>query len=652
MGSRRLLTAAVCLTAALAPCALAGTKRLPIPNVGVTSSSKYKLFAKRLPASEMSVQAIERLTFGPRPNDIDEVNRIGLGKWLDFELHPERVSESSELLQKLTPYESLRLSAHDIFLDYPPPQLIAAIARGKQPVPTDPELREVVEQLVDRYLRRQEAKGGTGTGATAGVPEDADLEPKVSLAAMLPPWQMDLLAHGDADSKSHVLASIPETRAMEFAYALKPAQRRQLLALAPVPLQRKLLLSLAPPQVVLFDLTSAKIMRAAYSEHQLEEEMVDFWFNHFNVFFDKGADRFLVTDYEREAIRPHVFGKFYDLLVATAKSPAMLFYLDNAESVSPTLNQQPFAARAGTNRPKRGLNENYGRELMELHTLGVNGGYTQKDVIEVARCFTGWTISPPRRGSVFEFNEKVHDTGRKVVLGHVIHAGGGMEDGLEVLKILARSPQTARHISLELAQRFVADDPPPSLVNRMAATYMKTGGDIREVMRTMIVSPEFFSEGAYHAKVKTPFEMIVSAVRATDAEIDSPLALNQQITQLGEPLYRKIEPTGYSSANAEWISSAALLTRMNFALGLANGRVPGIRVDPSQWNQIAATNPMEVARIILAGDPAPATAKGIQEALASETVRQQLAESARLKAPTTPGLVVGLVIGSPEFQRR
>ncbi|MGA8596407.1 MAG: DUF1800 domain-containing protein [Bryobacteraceae bacterium] len=647
MGSKRLIVVAVCLAAVLAPLAPAGTKKLPIPNVAVTNSSKYRLFAERLPASEMTVQAIERLTFGPRPNDVDAVNRMGLAKWLDLELHPEKASENPALISALEPYESLRMNAHDIFLRYPPPQLIAAIARGRQPMPADPELREVVEQLVGRYLRKQQ-----GNEAAAAAPDDADLEPKVPLTAILPSWQIDLLAHGDADSKSRVLASIPESRAMEFAYALKPVQRRQLLALSPAPLERKMLLSLAPPQVVLFDLTSAKIMRAVYSEHQLEEEMVDFWFNHFNVFFDKGADRYLVTAYERDAIRRHVFGKFYDLLLATAESPAMLFYLDNAESVSPSLNQQPFADRAGANRPKRGLNENYGRELMELHTLGVNGGYTQKDVIEVARCFTGWTISPPRKGSVFEFNEKVHDEGQKVVLGHLIRAGGGMEDGLEVLKILARSPKTARHISLELAERFVADDPPPSLVNRMAATYMRTDGDIREVIRTMILSPEFFSEGAYHAKVKTPFEMIVSAVRATDAEVESPFALNQQITQLGEPLYRKIEPTGYSSANAEWVSSAALLSRMNFALALANGRVPGVRVDPSQWNQIAASDPMEVARIILADDPAPATAKGIQEALTSETVRQQLAESARLKAPTTPGLVVGLVIGSPEFQRR
>jgi uncharacterized protein (DUF1800 family) len=617
MASKQLFVFAIC--AVLAPAA------------AVTNAPKYKSFHERLPASKMTIQAIERLTFGPRPSDIDAVNRMGLQKWLDHELHPEKVSEDPSLVSALEPFESLRMSTRDIFLRYPPPQLIAAIARGRQPMPADPELREVVQQLVDRYLRKQHAN-------EAAASDDADLEPKVPLSAILPSWQIDLLTRGNPDEKSRVLASIPESRQVEFAYALKAGQRRQLLALAPAPLERKLLLSLAPPQVVLADLTSAKILRAVYSEHQLEEEMADFWFNHFNVFFDKGADRYLLTAYERDAIRPHVFGRFYDLLLATAKSPAMLFYLDNAES-------RP-------SRVKRGPNENYGRELMELHTLGVNGGYTQKDVIEVARCFTGWTISPPRKGSAFEFNERVHDEGRKVVLGHVIRAGGGMGDGLEVLKLLARSPQTAGHISLELAQRFVADDPPLSLVNRMAAAYMKTDGDIREVMKTMILSPEFFSRGAYRAKVKTPFEMIVSAVRATDAEIESPFALNQQITQLGEPLYRKVEPTGYSSANAEWISSAALLTRMNFALTLANGRVPGVRVDPAQWSQIAANDPIEVARIILAGNPDPATAKGIQEALASENVRDQLAESAGLKPPTTSGLVVGLVMGSPEFQRR
>ena len=332
---------------------------------------------------------------------------------------------------------------------------------------------------------------------------------------------------------------------LDFAYALPAKERRRLLPFAPPTLQRKLLLAIAPQSVIFEDLTGAKILRAVYSTHQLEEEMVDFWFNHFNVYFDKGGDRYMLPAYEREAIRPYALGRFHDLLLATAKSPAMLFYLDNAESVAPDLDRR---LPVNPKRAKRGLNENYGRELMELHTLGVNGGYSQKDVIEVPRCFTGWTISPPRQGSTFFFNERVHDKGQKIVLGRVIPAGGGMDDGLKVLDILARSPQTAHHLSLQLAEHFVADDPPPSLVNRMAETYMRTDGDIREVLRTMILSPEFFSQGAYRAKVKSPFEMIVSAVRATNAAVDSPLMLTRQIAQLGEPLYRKIEPTGYSSA--------------------------------------------------------------------------------------------------------
>lgn len=265
----------------------------------------------------------------------------------------------------------------------------------------------------------------------------------------------------------------------------------------------------------------------------------------------------------------------------------MMFYLDNAESVSPNAPPRPFARSTGK-QVKRGLNENYGRELMELHTLGVNGGYTQRDVIEVARCFTGWTISTPRRGGEFRFNARLHDYGPKVVLGHVIHAGGGISDGLEVLKILAKSPATARHISLELATRFVADNPPPSLVDRMAAKYLKTGGDIRTVLETMIFSPEFFSKGAYRAKVKTPFEMVVSAVRASGAEVESPLALDRQIAHLGEPLYLKIEPTGYSNANAEWMNTASLLGRMNFALALSKNHVPGVSLPVKGNEQLAA----------------------------------------------------------------
>jgi uncharacterized protein (DUF1800 family) len=347
-------------------------------------------------------------------------------------------------------------------------------------------------------------------------------------------------------------------------------------------LRRRLELIAGPQQVVYRDLAEGKVLRAIYSNRQLEEQLDDFWFNHFNVFVDKGADRYLVTDYERDAIRPHVLGKFRDLLEATAKSPAMLFYLDNWQSAGPNAPQP----RGPNNKQKRGLNENYGRELMELHTLGVDGGYTQKDVTEVARCFTGWTINQPQRGGKFVFNPRLHDNGPKVVLGVAIPAGGGIGDGEKVLDILARQPATARFISKKLAMRFVADDPPAALLDRMSAAFVKTDGDIRQVLLSMIDSKEFWSVGAYRGKIKSPLEMVASAVRSVDGDVNYATALMQQVALLGEPLYRKQEPTGYSNSSQEWANSASLMARMNFALQLAGNQVPGVQM-PSLKAEVA-----------------------------------------------------------------
>jgi uncharacterized protein (DUF1800 family) len=647
MHVNRLFSISAVVLAIALPLAVARTKKTSWANSRVQNPPQYIAFSKPLSPAEVSLHALDRLTFGVRPGDLDQLQRTGLEKWLAAQLDSGQLAENPALREKLQVLDSVRMSIHDTFVHYPQPRLIAAVARGTQPFPDDPELRVVVEHLVHRYLRRSAAKN---EGAQTGTPDDdSDVEAKIPLDQILTNQQIDTLEHGRPEEKKQVLDTIPEPRMLDFAYALPIKERRQLMPLAPLPLQRKLLFATAPQALILQDLAAAKVFRAVYSTHQLEEEMADFWFNHFNVYFDKGRDRYMLPTYEREAIRPYALGKFHDLLLATAKSPAMLFYLDNVESVAPNFGQQ-FSANAS--RPKRGLNENYGRELMELHTLGVNGGYTQKDVIEVARCFTGWTISPPRNGSTFFFNDRLHDHGEKVVLGSVIPAGGGMEDGLKVLDILVQSPKTAYHISLEIAQRFVADDPPPSLVNRMANTYSRTDGDIREVLRTMILSPEFFSEGAYRAKMKSPFEMIVSAVRATNASVASPLALTQQIAQLGEPLYRKIEPTGYSSANAEWVSSASLLTRMNFALALAHNKVPGVHVNEEMWEQQAQQNPLNIARSLLSAGPDAQTAAAIQKAIDSPDVRDQLAESAKLPRPQLPNLVAGVVIGSPEFQRR
>ena len=386
------------------------------------------------------------------------------------------------------------------------------------------------------------------------------------------------------------------------------------------------------------DLANAKLLRAAYSNRQLFELLDDFWYNHFNVFLNKGADRDYVSSYERDVIRPHVLGKFYDLLLATAQSPAMLFYLDNWQSVG---------ADSGVTRRsyKRGLNENYGRELLELHTLGVNGGYTQQDVINVARCFTGWTIASPREGGGFVYKDRWHDKGQKIVLGHRIKAGGGIDDGLRVIAILARQPATAHFISWKLAQRFVADNPPPSLVDRMAGMFLRNDGDLREVMRTMLLSPEFWSDGAYRAKVKTPFEMIVSALRVTDAEVSSARGLFNEFNKLGEPLYRKVEPSGYSNANAEWVSSAGLLERMNLANALAYNRIPGVQVDTGLWPR-DESDPLRLAANVLGHPPAPETAAALQRSANASPLKP-----VSLTRPDDIPMLLGLVLGSPDFQR-
>lgn len=575
----------------LAPLLVAGDKQ-PKKIKPSQNPPQYVAFSKPLSQPEQYNHALDRLTFGARPGDLDSLEQLGLKKWVDLQLHPERVPENPILEQRLEPLASLRLSIHDTYVHYPPPQMIAAVARGRVPLPDDPELRAIVVRLADRYLQKKNAQAGTAAGVQ-DPNDDSDLDLKVRITDILTSEQIELLKNGKPDEKRAVLQSIPADKRTDFVWALRPQQRQALFNVAPVELRRELMLSVNPQNVVTTDLTEGKILRAIYSNHQLQELLVDFWFNHFNVFINKGQDRFMVPTYEREAIRPHVFGKFYDLLLATAQSPAMLFYLDNWQSVGPNVPQpqRPFAPK----QEKRGLNENYGRELMELHTLGVDGGYTQQDVINVARCFTGWTIAGPRKGGGFEYNDKMHDKGEKIVLGHVIPAGGGMNDGLKVLDILAHHPSTAHFISLQLCKRFVADDPPPSLVNRMAATFLKTDGDLREVTRVMITTPEFWSQGAYNAKVKTPFEMVVSAVRATNADVTSAFLLGQELNKLGEPLYRKIEPTGYSNSNAEWVSSAGILDRMNFAVALAHNRIPGIKLDLSETPETPAPDPTQLA---------------------------------------------------------
>jgi len=415
--------------------------------------------------------ALNRLAFGPRPDDVERVRRMGLASWIDRQLQPSKIDDSA------------------------------------------------LEQRLERLAR---ASGANRIGFAA----QERFAPQANESAQ--PFAPDR-----RDMRRDARAEVEQ-------------------------------------------LAEERLIRAAYSERQLEEVLVDFWFNHFNVFAGKGRTAVYLPEYERDAIRPHVFGRFRDLLEATAKSPAMLFYLDNWMSVDP----QTADRRGNANGKRRGLNENYARELLELHTLGVDGGYTQKDVNEVARALTGWTMSLPDRTNpgdeAFRFAPMFHDRGTKVVLGHTIKSGGGIEDGERVLDIVASHPSTARFIATKLARRFISDNPPASLVTRAAARFRETDGNLREVVRAIVTSPEFFAADARQAKVKTPFEFVVSAVRATETEMTGARPLLKALRDLGMPLYGCQPPTGYDDTAETWISSGALVARINVAQQIAGNRAAEI----------------------------------------------------------------------------
>ena len=536
---------------------------------GKKPAAESRQFLKQIPEDQKILQALNRLTFGPRPGDVQAVKAVGLKVWIDRQLHPESIPPNPALADKLKTMDTLAMTGAEIVRSYPTPQVIQAIARGQMPMPTDPDKKLLFGRMVERYRNAQNA-GGNPNGPP---PPDAK-----KLAEILTREQLSTMRQGTPQQRVEILLTLPKETQDDAIAAMPGGMRQSMFNAAPAELRRRIEMVNGPQQIIARDLMEGKLLRAVYSDRQLEEVLTDFWFNHFNVFLDKGADRYLVTEYEREAIRPHVLGKFKDLLTATAKSPAMLFYLDNWQSVGPNAPQG-----RGPGGGARGLNENYGRELLELHTLGVDGGYTQKDVTEAARCFTGWTIFQPQRVGTFVFNARAHDRGEKTVLGVTIPAGGGMEDGEKVLDIVAHHPATAHFISRKLAMRFVADDPPEALVGRMAATFTKTDGDLRAVMKTMLESKEFFSQAAYQSKMKSPLEVVASAARAVNAEIDFAFPLANQVAQLGEPLYRKQEPTGYSNNSQEWLNSAGLMARMNFALQLADNKVPGVKVDASKF---------------------------------------------------------------------
>jgi len=568
-----------------------------------------KLPITKLTEDEAIRHALNRLGYGPTPGEIEYVKQIGLETWIDRQLHPETIDDSV-LDRRLQNLSTLTMSSLQLLEQFPPPNLAAKRAG------------ESLEQYKQQMKEQRQA-------AMAASVNAADVNPAGQMLARM-----------------------------------------------------------QGPNRIVAELSMAKIERAVYSQRQLEAVMEDFWFNHFNVFAGKGADRWFLTSYVRDTIRPNTMGSFQNLLLATAHSPAMLFYLDNWLSVDPTAFQQrrqEIAARrarfqtmfpgfapppqmqagadaqsqspqAAARRKLRdlGINENYGREVMELHTVGVDSGYTQQDVIEMAKCLTGWTIRAPRRDPEFVFRPAFHAQGPKVVMGRTFDYGGE-QDGIEALKMLANDPHTARRISAELARHFVSDDPPPALVDRMTKEYETTGGDIRSVLKTMIYSPEFWSRQAYRAKVKTPFELVASTARALNANVSVALPLVQWTARMGEPLFLCQPPNGYSDKSETWVNSGALLNRLNFTLAIASNHVPGTQVDLGKTLGQDASNDPDVAldralQVFLDGRVAPQTRQTLESRLHDPQIEQ-----ARLDDPVervNEGLLAGLVLGTPEFQQR
>jgi uncharacterized protein (DUF1800 family) len=664
--------------------------------VGAQQMSAQKSRAASLSQDQRILHVLNRLGFGARPGDVERVKAMGLDNYINQQLNPGSISDTvleAKLQDKNLP--TLTMATAELYEKYPQPG-----------------------QLIKQLDRRGDLPGELAAARDSRV-KGGNTEAKPGDNEMMAP-----------DAKSPQTMPAPGTPASP---ADPNPQNNEAYRKAVRDYYQQN--GLQPPQRIMAELQSARILRAVYSERQLQEVMVDFWTNHFNVFANKGADRYLLTSYDRDTIRPNSMGKFSELLKATAESPAMLFYLDNFQSVSPNAQvgnggrrlqqadrqmgrdpiremlrqgrrnadrmpnagQNPNRPQPNPNRQKRGINENYARELMELHTLGVDGGYTQKDVQEVARCFTGWTIFAPRGAGAaaaslmgdrarenagkFYFAPRMHDDGEKVVLGQKIPSGGGMKDGLMVLDILAHHQSTARYIATKLARHFVMDNPPSALVDRVAAAFTKSDGDIRETLKAIFFSPEFNSAEAYRAKVKRPFELTISAVRTLGGETTGGPQLHQWIARMGEPLYGYQTPNGYSDTAENWVNTGALLERLNFGLALASNRIPGTRVNlrrfvgekPSEADKAKIMD--QFLSLIVAGDVSPRTKETLLKQMNEQVsiappqrmVDQEVAQmvmpldgprqqanrpgpQATITDPVTK--IVGLILGTPEFQRQ
>ena len=624
-----------------------------------------------LHGDERILQALNRLTFGPRPGDVEAVRAMGLEKWFDEQLHPASLDES-ELNARLAQFPAMQWKTAKLLYELPSNAVLRQTMQGKLPVPQDGILHTIYENQMQRIAERQKGQQDADPMMAGMKRPDAGDEgtPEMQAGshAQETPQPEEIL-NLTPQQRVERLAAMPQTELDAFVKELRGAQRMQMEA-GMTPEQKQQVGALENPQrVVVDELMAERLTRDICSNAQLEEVMTDFWLNHFNVYLRKDeAMPYDLVSYERDTIRPHALGKFNDLLEAVAHSPAMLLYLDNASSVGPdSVAAQRERAQWWLNPSKKGrvpagINENYGRELMELHTVSVNGGYTQADVIAAARILTGWTVDHPERGGGFVFNGNRHEPGTETVMGHQFKDHGEAQ-GEELLHFLATRPATARFLSEELAERFVSDHPPQSLVDRMARTYLKTGGDISAVLTTMFHSPEFWSASTYRAKVKTPLEYVVSAVRASDADVENYQVLDGALGRMGMPLYGCVPPDGYSWESSAWVSAGGLVDRMNFALALAANRLPGIRVAwaADTGAESAEQEEAQLEALVVPGGVSATTRAAVLGEFAQQNVEgvagsRPVAEEIRRSGPMAEKrqeqTLAGLLLGSPEFQRR
>ncbi len=690
---------------------------------------------------ERAEQLLNRFTFGARPGDVDRVLAMGTDKWFEQQLNPDAIPNGA-LDRRLADFPTLSMTAEQALTVFPSRVTLQQVASGVRPMPTDTLLAAEYEVLEAKLKQEADKRKPDANDAVALVPTDAELAAEKAQGQATATQISGELFALPKNQRMAALAKMPVEDRIAFTSYVNGDQKTQLLADF-TPREREIFLAMAANVGASYqigqELAQAKMVRAILSERQLQEVMTDFWFNHFNVDITKDADQWYTTSYERDAIRKNALGKFGDLLLATAQSPAMMVYLDNWESIGPDSLANGVNPMNPRSKPgNKGLNENYGREVMELHTVGVDGGYTQADVTNLAAILTGWTVDRPYQGGGFQFDVRRHEPGSKTWMGHTVgygppfviqgtnaktalvaaktaaplddeptmgmngigmgmEMGGGaeqkamatanalgnegMKEGVDALEVLAHSPQTAHFICWKIAQRFVADDPPPALVDRMAKTFLASDGDIKAVLRTLVASPEFNSKKYFRNKVKTPMEFLTSAYRSTLTEPTNPQPLVNQMRGMGMELYHALPPTGYSVTADKWMNTNALVDRLNFAVQLTYNRLPEQKFDGAKVvalgllgeqqptipaeKQIGTDGVLRLLESTMIGDDVSAkTNELVHQQIAQWTAQanpqaggpaaQAGAQGGAQSASTDELLnrMAALVMGSPEFQMR